>query len=80
MQWELVATWLGLAITVLGFAFKMGKQTQKIEEQSRDIDTLKAELEKTREMPIKMASLETDMRHVLTAVTEIKVLLMRDRS
>lgn len=77
MQWELVATWLGLFVTVGGVVFAMGKQSQKIENQKEQIDALFTQIEKAQELPVKLATLETDIKYLIREFSDIKQMLMR---
>lgn len=77
MQWELVATWAGLLITAGTGIYKMGKQAQTIENQGDRIDSLENQLAKTQELPIKLATVETDIKYLIREISDIKQFLMR---
>lgn len=77
MTWELVATWIALGISIGTMVFAMGKQTQKIEFQQTQIDNLRADLRDTQELPVQIATLETDMKYLIKELSEVKTLLQR---
>jgi Tfp pilus assembly protein PilN len=77
MQWELIATWLGLLITIGSFVYHMGKQAQKINNQQDQIDELKEQVKEAQETPIKLATLETDIKYLVQEMTVIKNFLMQ---
>lgn len=57
--------------------FAMGKQSQKIENQKEQIDTLFTQIEKAQELPVKLATLETDIKYLIREFSDIKQMLMR---
>lgn len=77
MQWELVATWVGLILSTGAVVFAMGKQTQTIENQGDRIDSLENQLAKTQELPVKLATVETDIKYLIREISDIKQFLMR---
>lgn len=77
MQWELIATWLALLFTIGGVVFAMGRQSQKIDSQQDQIDELKENQKASQELPIKLASLETDMKYLIRELSDMKQFLMR---
>jgi len=78
IDWGLIATWVGLLGSVCGVVYAMGKQTQKIESQQHQIDELKDAVKDTQELPIKLATLETDIKYLVQGMAEIKSLLIKD--
>lgn len=76
-QWELLATWLALLFTICGTVFAMGKQAQKIDHQQDQIDELKQEVKASQELPVKLASLETDIKYLIRELSDMKQFLMR---
>lgn len=76
MQWELVATWLTTAVSLGGMVFAMGKQTQKITNQQEQIDELKVQVKESQETPIKLATLETDIKYLVQEISTIKQFIM----
>jgi hypothetical protein len=78
MNWELLATWLALGITVAGGVFFMGKQSQKIEDLQEQCDELHVSVKEVNQLPIKMASLETSLQYLVQSITEIKTMLLKD--
>lgn len=76
MQWELIATWAGLLITVGGFVYHMGKQAQKINGQQDQIDELKVQVKESQETPVKLAALETDIKYLVQEMAVIKQYIM----
>jgi len=77
-EWGTIAIWLGWAATVGGFVFAMGKQAQRIENHQERIEALEQEQESNREIPIKLATLETDIKYLVQGMSEIKSLLIKD--
>lgn len=77
MSWEIIATWVGLLLSVGGIGVAMGKQSQKIESQQGQIDDLKEEVKATQGLPIKLATLETDMKYLIQQLSEVKTLLQQ---
>jgi Tfp pilus assembly protein PilO len=76
MQWEVIATWVGLLITVGGFVFKMGQQQQQLKNQQDQIDDLKEQAKDSQEIPIKLATLETDIKYLVQEFAIVKQFLM----
>lgn len=76
MQWEVVATWMGLLFTVAGVVYAMGKQAQKIDNQQNQIDELKEQVKDSQETPVKLATLETDIKYLVQEISIIKQFLM----
>ena len=72
-----MATWLALLITIGTGVFALGKQTQKISDQQDQISELKEKIEATQEIPIKLATLEADVKYLIQGMGEIKQFLMR---
>jgi hypothetical protein len=77
MQWELLATWAGIAITVITGFYKMGKQAQRIDDQDVALKELKSKVEENKDIPIKLATLETDVKYLIQGVSELKQLIMK---
>lgn len=77
VQWELIATWLALLITIGSGVFYMGKQSQRIDNQQDQIAELKETVKGTQELPIKLASLETDIKYLIRELSDMKQFLMR---
>lgn len=77
MEWELIATWIGLLFTIGGFVYSMGKQAQKIHNQQERIEALEAEQKATSQLPIKLAALETNINYLVREMTDIKALLIK---
>jgi len=77
MNWEIVATWIAGILAVGGMVFNMGKQAREIESQAAQIHELKEKVKAGSELPIKLAAVETDVKHVLKELTEIKLLLYK---
>jgi hypothetical protein len=76
ITWELIATWIGMALTIGGGLITVGKQTQKIENQQIQIDELKQEARASKDFPVKLATLETDMKYLIKELSEVKTLLL----
>jgi hypothetical protein len=77
MDLQDIAVWVTLAITILGGAITLGKQFQKIQDQQDQIDELKSDMKESKDLPIKLATLETDVKYIIQSITEIKTMLMR---
>lgn len=77
MQWELVATWMGLLITIGTGIYKMGQQSQVIKDQQKQIDALEEKVDKAAELPVKLAAFETDIKYLVRELTDIKTILLK---
>lgn len=77
MQWELVATWAAVALTVISGIYAMGKQSQKINDQQNQLNELKEDIKSTQETAVKVAALETDIKYLVQGMAEIKTYIMR---
>jgi hypothetical protein len=77
MQWELLATWATLLVTIGTGIYKMGKQSQRIDDQQSQIGELKQKLEANKDIPIKLATLETDIKYLIQGMSELKQILMK---
>lgn len=76
MQWELLATWTGICLTVVTGIYKMGKQSQRIDDQDKAITALESKVDENKDIPIKLATLETDIKYMILAIADIKQILM----
>jgi hypothetical protein len=77
MQWELIATWLGMLITIGGGIYHMGKQAQEVRNLKEQHDKLESRVRDAEETPIKLATLETDIKYLVQEMTVIKNFLMQ---
>lgn len=77
MQWELLGTWVTLLITIGTGVYKMGKQSQRMDDQESQIGELKQKLEANKDIPIKLATLETDIKYLIQGMSELKQILMK---
>lgn len=77
MQWELLATWAGLLITVGSGVYHMGKQAQELKNLREQHEKLEERVSEGEETPIKLATLETDIKYLVREMTEIKNFLMQ---
>jgi hypothetical protein len=77
MQWELISTWVAIGFTAAGGIYKMGKQSQRIDDQDDQIQELKQKMEQSKDIPIKLATLETDIKYLVQGMAEIKQILMK---
>lgn len=77
MQWELLATWAAIGVSVLGGVYKMGQFVKTVEDQQDQITELKEDIKAAKELPIKFAAIETDIKYLIQGMTEIKQFLMR---
>lgn len=76
MQWELIATWAGMLITISGGVYHMGKQAQELKNLRDSHEKLENRVQETEETPVKLAALETDIKYLVRELTEIKTFLM----
>ncbi len=80
MQWDLVGTWIALAISVLTGVFKMGQLVRTIEAQQGQINELKADVEKNKDIPVKLATLETDIKYLVQGMARIEQILIHKKA
>jgi hypothetical protein len=72
MQWELIATWLGLGITASTGIFFVGKQSQKIEDLEEQMRQVKEDQRDNVDQAIKLATMETDLKYLVQSISDIK--------
>lgn len=77
MQWELIATWVSIGLTVLTGIYTMGKQSQKINDQQNQITELKDNMKASQETAIEVATMKSDIKYLVAGVAEIKNYIMR---
>jgi hypothetical protein len=79
MNWELVGTWAAIAFSIIGGIYKMGRQAQRIDGQEDAIAELKQKVEASKEVPIKLATLETDVKYLIEGIRELKQLILHNK-
>jgi hypothetical protein len=77
LEWDVLATWLGLLLTTGGVIYKMGQQSQRIDDQARRLESLQKQVDANAELPIKLAAFETDIKYLVRELTDIKTILLK---
>jgi hypothetical protein len=77
MKLELVATWLGMILTIAGGIYKMGKQAQRMDDQEEALKKLETKVDENKDIPIKLATLETDVKYLIQGISELKQILLK---
>jgi hypothetical protein len=79
MQWDILGTWVALGITILTGVFKLGQIVKTIEAQQGQIKELKADVEKNKDIPVKLATLETDVKYLVQGMSRIEQYLIHKK-
>jgi hypothetical protein len=79
MQWDIVGTWVALGISVLTGVFKMGQLVKTIEAQQSQINELKQDVDRNKDIPIKLATLETDVKYLVQGIARIEQFLIQKK-
>jgi hypothetical protein len=72
MQWDLIGTWVALAISILTGVFKMGQLVKTIEAQQAQLDEIKKDVDKNKDIPVELATLKTDVKYLIQGIARIE--------
>lgn len=75
MTLEILATWLGMVLSLGAIVFNMGKQSQKITNLEERDKELADQLDENKLIPIELATLKVKMEILLMEIQEMKKMM-----